>query len=260
MIFIYFLIAIFATTIGAMVGLGGGVIIKPVLDIFGHFDAGSISMLSSITVFAMSIVSLANNRKSPERPQMKMAVPLAIGAVIGGTLGSSLLDYLLTGSPIAGKITAIQNTVLALLIVGIFFFLRNKEKVRTLKLEGIIPSATVGLVLGTVSSFLGIGGGPINVAIILFAFSLPAKTSTICSLIIIFFSQASKLATTALTSGFSSYDLSMLIPMIIGGVAGGFLGSKISKKLSEKATVKMFSAAQVLIFLICVVNIARSLM
>ncbi|MGB4608662.1 MAG: hypothetical protein GX243_05760 [Tissierellia bacterium] len=48
---LYFLITLFATTLGSTSGMGGGVIIKPVLDAFGHYDIETISVLSSVSVF-----------------------------------------------------------------------------------------------------------------------------------------------------------------------------------------------------------------
>ena len=59
---LYLLIAIPATTIGALTGMGGGVNMKPVMDMLAQYDVASISMLSSITVFTMSVVSLAKHR------------------------------------------------------------------------------------------------------------------------------------------------------------------------------------------------------
>ena len=53
---IYFLVGIIATTIGAISGIGGGVIIKPVLDTLGNYDISTISILSSFTRFLCQIV------------------------------------------------------------------------------------------------------------------------------------------------------------------------------------------------------------
>ncbi len=55
--FLYFLVAILATTIGSLAGIGGGVIIKPAMDFLGHYDLPTISVISSITVLSMAIVS-----------------------------------------------------------------------------------------------------------------------------------------------------------------------------------------------------------
>ena len=42
----------------------------------------------------------------------------------------------------------------------------NKEKIATRNVTGAIPCVAIGLVLGISSSFLGIGGGPINLSLI----------------------------------------------------------------------------------------------
>ncbi|MCD8352587.1 MAG: hypothetical protein LUC93_18445, partial [Planctomycetaceae bacterium] len=56
---LYLAIALCSTTAGALTGMGGGVIIKPVIDLVGHYDAASINALSSLTVLIMSVVSVA---------------------------------------------------------------------------------------------------------------------------------------------------------------------------------------------------------
>ena len=58
---LYFLIAIGATTVGSMTGMGGGVIIKPLMDVIQGVDVETIGVLSSITVFCMSVVSIGKH-------------------------------------------------------------------------------------------------------------------------------------------------------------------------------------------------------
>ena len=101
--------------------------------------------------------------------------------------------------------------------------------------RGIVPSLLAGGFLGVCSSFLGIGGGPINVALIIYLFSYDTKTATICSLVTILLAQVSKLCSVAFTTGFAVYDLSIAPVMVIGAVAGGFLGASLNKYFSEKA-------------------------
>ena len=48
---IYFLLSLVATTIGSLTGMGGGVIIKPLMDVLGDYDVQTIGVVSSITVF-----------------------------------------------------------------------------------------------------------------------------------------------------------------------------------------------------------------
>lgn len=44
------------------------------------------------------------------------------------------------------------------------------------------------------------------------------------SIIVIFFSQGSKIISIELTTGFSNYNLQSLPVMIIGGIVGGLIG------------------------------------
>ena len=53
MIFLIAAIAFFASTIGAICGIGGGVIIKPVMDAFGVMDVSVINFLSGCTVLSI---------------------------------------------------------------------------------------------------------------------------------------------------------------------------------------------------------------
>ena len=47
-------VSLLASAAGAVCGIGGGVLIKPVLDAFGVLDVASISFLSGLTVLSMS--------------------------------------------------------------------------------------------------------------------------------------------------------------------------------------------------------------
>lgn len=109
--------------------------------------------------------------------------------------------------------------------------------------------------LGILSSFLGIGGGPINVALLIFVFSFPIKTATFYSIITILFAQLSKLISIVMGVGFFSFNLSMLPPLIIGAILGGFIGAKLNKMLSEKTLICAFNVVQVIVLCICVFNI-----
>ena len=53
----YCLIVLFATTLGACAGIGGGIIIKPFMDFFNYDDVVTISFYSASAVFAMACFS-----------------------------------------------------------------------------------------------------------------------------------------------------------------------------------------------------------
>lgn len=256
---IYFLLAIFATSVGSLSGMGGGVIIKPLMDTLGDYDVQTIGVISSITVFTMAIVSVFKQMKSKAKIPFKTAIPLAIGSVAGGFLGQKILNYIVDAININSIVTIIQNVVLAVLILCVIIYMKNKNRIDGKNFDGIIVSSGVGVFLGFCSSFLGIGGGPINVALIIYLFSYSTKTATVCSLVTILFSQMSKLCTTALTTGFADYDLSVVPLMAVGAVLGGFIGASLNKKLSENNVEKAFNGVQILVFMITLFNIIKSI-
>ena len=224
---IYFLIAIGATTVGSLTGMGGGVIIKPLMDVLHDFDVQTIGVISSLTVFSMSVVSIGKQMLARTKIPFGTAIPLALGSVVGGLAGE--VDALQANA----AVTVVQNVVLGLLILAVFLYMKNKSHIPSKHLEGIVVSLLVGVFLGICSSFLGIGGGPINVALIIYLFSFDTKSATVCSLVTILFAQISKLGTVALTTGFGVFDLSIAPVMIVGAIAGGFIGASLNKKFSE---------------------------
>lgn len=124
---------------------------------------------------------------------------------------------------------------------------------------GMIASGLTGVFLGFLSSFLGIGGGPINVALLIFVFAFNTKTATVYSIITILFAQISKLISVGVATGFAVYDLSKIPVMIIGAILGGFIGSWLNKKLPEKTVEICFNGVQVIVLGFCIFNVIRNL-
>lgn len=56
-VFLVFLVCFAASVVGSICGIGGGVIIKPVLDAFGIMDVSTLSFLSGCTVLSMTTYS-----------------------------------------------------------------------------------------------------------------------------------------------------------------------------------------------------------
>ena len=257
---LYFLIAIGATTVGSLTGMGGGVIIKPLMDVLHHFDVETIGVLSSITVFSMSVVSIGKQILAKAEIPYKIAVPLALGSVLGGYIGQEMLRAIVEALQAQGIVTVIQNAMLAILILLVYFYMRNKAHIRGHQLSGIPVSLAVGCFLGICSSFLGIGGGPINVALIIYLYAVGTKAATVCSLMTILFAQISKLGTVALSTGFLVYDLSVAPAMVIGAIAGGFIGASLNKRCSEQVVERAFNGVQLLVLAIAIFNIVRNLL
>ncbi|OOB78243.1 MAG: hypothetical protein BEN18_01175 [Epulopiscium sp. Nuni2H_MBin001] len=252
---LYLAIGLITTTVGAISGIGGGVILKPVLDMFGHFDISTIGILSSCTVLAMSTVALTKKFIAKAKFEYNRLLPLSLGAVLGGFAGKYIFALCLQHASNEGMVKIAQSVVLALLMVFVLLFSVYKKKIKTFDVTSGIVCLAAGLGMGTISSFLGIGGGPINVPIIIILFSCNAKEAAIYSIFTIFLSQASTLGNTLFTVGFGAYDLSVVGYMIVGGISGGFLGDAINKKLDTHQVEKMFNLVMVVVILLNVYNV-----
>ena len=117
----------------------------------------------------------------------------------------------------------------------------------------------IGLILGTIASFLGIGGGPINVMILVLLLNMDMKKAATTSVLIILLSQFTKLLLIGLGEGFSGYDLSMLYVMIPGGIAGGFIGAHFNHRLDHDSVHKIFNIAVTALVILNIYNVINSL-
>ncbi|WP_371812551.1 sulfite exporter TauE/SafE family protein [Sporosarcina sp. Marseille-Q4063] len=249
--------ALIASVVGATAGLGGGVIIKPVLDLLHHFDLASIGVLSSFTVLSMAIVTLVKAFRNNIKPDSKTSILIAAGSILGGMSGRYLFNHLITVMENEQLLALIQSYILACILLLIYLFVRYKHNWKTLVIKRKIIILIVGYSLGVISAFLGIGGGPLNVAFLYLLFSMDARNAMINSTFIILFSQASNLLSITFTTGFGSYNLSMLPFMVLGGVLGGLAGSQLAIKFNNKQIEVIFNALMIIILLINIYNIIR---
>ena len=82
---IFLAVSFGASVVGAICGIGGGVLIKPLLDAFGVLSVASISFLSGCTVLSMSCYSVVKAWLGKESlVEMKTGTSLAVGAAAGG--------------------------------------------------------------------------------------------------------------------------------------------------------------------------------
>ncbi|WP_263705726.1 TSUP family transporter [Shouchella tritolerans] len=252
---LYFLLGLLATTIGAAAGLGGGVIIKPVLDLFGHFDLPTISILSATTVLSMATVSLMKMKQQKIKLDKVSSSIIAFGSIMGGILGKTIFNLIAISLNIPNITAIIQSSLLVLLLLLIIIYFKNKGKSKSYRLTNKWIILLVGLALGFLSSFIGIGGGPLNVAVLCLLFSMTTKYAGYHSIFIIFFSQISALLVVAFTTGFGDYNLYMLLVMIPGGIIGGIIGNSLLLKLSNLHIEKIFTFSVILIIGINIYNI-----
>jgi len=245
------LIAFFATLTGAIFGIGGGVIIKPAMEAALRLPLQQINALSGVTVLCMAAVSLARYVKSGEKLHARM-IWLSLGAVIGGFAGKFLFDLMHLAMP-EGHAKIIQYALLALLLAVALL----KNKLKSFHIEHAAVLTLTGLLMGTLSAFLGIGGGPINLLAIYLVLNLDAKQSTVYSVFVILFSQAASVGVSAATGGFGQLDMSPLYVMIPAAVAGGLLGPILHRKWRLAVFERYYSFLLVGLIVLNLYNIIR---
>lgn len=252
---IFLVVSFMASIIGVICGIGGGVIIKPVLDLFQLGTVSTISFLSGCTVLSMTSYNLVKSMWKKEHViETRKTLPLAVGAVIGGIAGKQIFTIIKETSKNPNRIGLIQAICLGLLTLGTLIYILNRKRIRTLKLENGILSILIGLFLGVMSSFLGIGGGPINLVVLYFFFSMDTKKAAANSLYIIFFSQLASLLTSLVTGTVPEFQPTVLLVMVIGGIGGGIVGRRINGMLSNKAVDRLLILLMAVIICICIYN------
>lgn len=248
-ILLYVVTVLIATTVGAIAGLGGGVIIKPVFDLIGFHDASTIGFYSSVAVFTMCIVSIIKQLKKGFQFDQKTVIFISIGSIVGGLLGEVIFNFV-TASLANAQVKVIQAGLLELTLFVILLYTLKKDKIKGYHVTHPLAIFAVGLFLGTISIFLGIGGGPLNVALLTLLFSYSMKEATIYSIATIFFSQISKLGSIIIAGQLFTFDLSLVPCIMIAAIAGGYIGTLINQKLDDRNVSKIYiSLIFVLIFI-----------
>jgi uncharacterized membrane protein YfcA len=265
----FLLIALIPSIAGAISGIGGGVIIKPVLDMAAGSGLAShaveisrlgpreINFLSGCTVLAMSLVSLLRSRKTGIRLEGGRGTALALGAAVGGIGGKTLFGLVVTSAP-ANLVGAVQSSLLLVMTAGVILYTQKKNFIVPKNTRFLPLCAALGLGLGLVSAFLGIGGGPINIMAISFFLSMDSKTAALHSLFVVFLSQAASFFL-SLGAGIPPVPLSGLLAMISGGVIGALIGSHLVRLLRNEQVDRFFTILMMAVIALSAYNLANSL-
>lgn len=236
-----FLVSFLASTAGVICGIGGGVIIKPTLDLFQMASVSTISFLSGCTVLSMSLYSVGRGLLAHDSTvDFKTGTPLALGAAIGGVFGKQLFTAVKEAASNPNMVGGVQAGCLAIITIYTLAYTVNKAHIKTRQIQGSIPCVTIGVALGIMSSFLGIGGGPINLVVLYYFFSMSTKTAAQNSLYIILVSQITSIATTLFTKTVPEFEWLWLVLMVAGGIGGGVVGRLINKRIDNKQVEKLF--------------------
>lgn len=258
MIFLIILVCLLATLTGSICGMGGGIIIKPVLDALGVANTSVISFLSACTVLAMSAYSVAEiNITKKSEINKKIGTTLALGAAIGGILGKELFLTLKKSFEDASTLLRIQAMCMLLLTLACLIYSFVKGKCKSATITNLFAVAIIGLLLGIMSAFLGIGGGPINVTVLYLLFSMKTKEAAQNSLYIILFCQLFALIWTIIRREVPDFSPMLLVYMAVSGIVGSMSGRYINKKISSGTVDILFRFLMCLIIGINLFNILQ---
>ncbi|MDT2830480.1 sulfite exporter TauE/SafE family protein [Vagococcus carniphilus] len=249
---IYFIVIVIANTIGAISGMGGGVLIKPIFDLIDSHSVAEISFYSSSAVLTMAIVSSYKQVKSGVRIDWSFAIQISFGSILGGILGNKLFEKILSFYPQGREVQLLQILLTILTLLLSFFY--SKGYWKNFEVKQFYWKVISGLLLGFLASLLGIGGGPINVALLMFLFNIPIKLATVYSILTILLSQFSKVVTILLTANLEGYDLNILFFIIPAAIIGGFLGAYLSKRMPEKKVNTLFQVVIISVLLLNIYN------
>ena len=241
-------------TIGALLGLGGGVFLIPFLVLIFHLPMHQAIATSIVAVIATSSAGAAMNIERQTvniRMGMLLEIATVLGEILGGVTANALSNQVLT------KIFA---TLLLIVAVIMIRRTRMRQETETLYQDGVLRGSYsdeakgeavsytvrrvpllmgISMVAGNISGLLGIGGGIFKVPAMHIISGVPMKGAAATSNFMI--------GVTAAASAFIYFSYGRLDPVIgstaaLGVLAGSFLGIKISRKIKSRILVWIFAA------------------
>jgi hypothetical protein len=244
-----FACGLLAGLFGALVGLGGGVIIIPILTLIFNIPIKSAVAISLISVCATSVGGAARYLaagKADFRLGLFMETTTVAGAICGGMI-----------AVLAKPLIVAVTFSLLLFYTGIAMLLKKDiEENQTGEYhheepKGLIKYTVLGLsfIGGIISSFLGVGGGVIKVPIMNLILKIPIKISAATSTYMIGITTAAG-SLVYLAKGMVDYQ--MAAPLILGT----YLGSTAGARLSAKTDSKIIRYILVIVILYSAINIS----
>ncbi|WP_297639314.1 sulfite exporter TauE/SafE family protein [uncultured Clostridium sp.] len=230
----YFFISLLACSLGSFVGLGGDIIIIPLLLSLG-VSKELISINTDLTMLTMTLLSTFIYRKR-KLGDFKTAVLIAVGIIPGASLGVAINSHI--GIP-----TFNLFFIILLFILIVFMFLEKKLP------KFILPNWTkpvVGLIIGTVSGLFGLGGAIMLIPVLLICYGFNQKQASATTLSLIFISTF----VTVSNYYFRGYtDLSYALFMIPGALIGSAIGTFFNKKATNKIVSHSFKIILILVLI-----------
>jgi uncharacterized protein len=252
--------SLLAGFLGALTGLGGGVVLVPVLTVFFHVDIRYAIGASLVSVIATSSGAAAAYVKEGFS-NIRIGMFLEIATTLGALLGAFLALKVPTAA-----IAIIFGLVL---LYSAYISGRNQPIVPVddrpdplatrLRMNGSYPSLSgprdyyvhsvpagfsIMFGAGTLSGLLGIGSGAVKVLAMDQAMKIPFKVSTTTSNFMIGVTAAAS-AGVYLNRGYVDPGLAM--PVMLGVLVGSVLGTRVLAQVKTRSLRLVFSVVIVLL-------------
>jgi len=233
-----------AGAFGSLLGLGGGVLIVPMLTL--GFDlplreAFGVSLACVVATSAAAAATYLERRVADLRLAMRLELFTATGAVAGGLLAFALDEGLL-----AGLFALVLVYVAATMVrgaVGPAAREATPEATSPPTKPRSLPLGAAGSTFGgVVSGLLGIGGGVIIVPLVHLGLGLPLRVATATSTLMVAVTAAASGIVYLVRGGIDPYVLG---PTAVGVFVGAVLGSRSAERIDLRILRLLFIAVLV---------------
>ena len=224
-----FLVGLSAGTLGSIIGVGGGIIITPVLTLLGLPP----STIASTSIFAVTASSISSNISYSKKNLInyKIGIKIGIFSIPGAVLGAIFSNY------VSNNEFKIYFAVL-LIVTGIYIIIKNKitankryNRDKDEKRRNFLFIYCISFFAGIVSSFFGVGGGIIFVPILLMIMQMNMINASPTSQFIILISSIVGVISHSILQH-PAYDY--VIPLMLGSVLGAQIGVRLFNVINER--------------------------
>lgn len=258
---VVYIVCFLASLLGPLCGIGGGVIIKPVVDSLGILPVATVSFLSSVSVLVMALATFVQNTVARSwLVDIPSLMPMAIGSAAGGCLGKVAFEKLASMLPDAEFIGGVQALVLIFLSCVVLIYTLRRQSVRSRDVSSGIARCAIGGAAGACWSFLGIGGGPFNLALLTFFCSMESRYAAQASLFIILLSQLSGVGYSVASGGVPPISPILMAGACLCAIGGSIVGRRLSMRFDSAKVDRLYLGALALIIVLSVWNVVRFLL
>ncbi|CAN5723408.1 sulfite exporter TauE/SafE family protein [soil metagenome] len=248
------LAAVFASTFGSMLGLGGGVFLVPLLTLFFGIDPKVAVGASAVCVVTNSVVGSSVHLRSGFtnlKLSMLLQVTTATGAIVGALVAlrvdASVINVVLGVVLIYSALSMLRQRRLEpqapakeapdpLHLRASFVDPATNRVIEYLP-DRIEPGLAISGGAGVLSGMLGIGGGAIQVPLMNLLMRAPVKAAAGTSSFMV---GMTAVATAAVFYAHDQIDPRVVVPAMIGIFLGAKLGSQLTRRIQTQRLVLVF--------------------